>query len=504
MGNFGDRWLGWGRDHGSRVVHTSALALLVAGALLLGHERDAEACGACYASVNESTVVSDHKMALAVSTQQTILWDQISYSGNPSQFAYVVPARAGTRLEVSTDAFFDALDASTRPIIMAPQSTFGGGGGDGSTGCGCGAMAMSASMESAGGAPNAGEGVQIVDQRTVGPYETVTLRATEPAALPKWLRDHGFNVPEDSNPIIEDYVRQGMDFIALRLVPQTEVRSMKPIRLVTPGADATLPLRMMKIGIGPKVGVTMWVIGEGRYHPANFPDVTIDDKLLVWDYAQNRSNYQELSRRAMASGNGNGFITEIAHKPSLSLTGAYALPSGGMTNAGLADAYKILCVDKQKQTVGDGGVKDSGSRDSGPIDSGGVRDASVDDAGDLDGGADDASAPDGGDAGASRPDYPETYACDDLDVALAGLHASDVWVTRLRADLPGAALDVPLKLEPTKEQTPVSNVHQATTSGTITARVARLGVERQHGTYAIIAATALVVGRILAKRRGKK
>ena len=102
---------------------------------------------------------------------------------------------------------------------------------------------------------------------------------------------------------------------------------------MTPGADATLPLRMMKIGIGPKVGVTMWVIGEGRYHPANFPDVTIDDKLLVWDYSQNRSNYQELSRRAMASGNGNGFITEIAHKPSLSLTGAYVLPSGGMPEA---------------------------------------------------------------------------------------------------------------------------------------------------------------------------
>lgn len=490
--------------HGTRVALTSALALGALGAWVAGDEREAAACGACYASVNESTVVSDHKMALAVSQQQTILWDQISYSGNPSQFAYVIPARAGTRLEVSTDAFFDALDASTRPIVMAPAGGFGGGYGGEGGGCGCGGLASSDSATNFAGAgsPNAGDGVQVVDKRTVGPYETVTLRATEPAALPKWLRDHDFNVPEDSNPIIEDYVRQGMDFIALRLVPQTEVRSMKPIRLVTPGADATLPLRMMKIGIGPKVGVTMWVIGEGRYHPANFPDVTIDEKALLWDYAQNRSNYQELSQRAMSADKGNGFISEYADKPSLALTGASQLPAGGMTNAGLADAYKILCNDRQSQTAKDAGVsKDSGT----PKDSGASRDASGDDAGDLDAGAEDASAGDGGeDAGPTGPYYPETYACDDLDVALAGLHKSDVWVTRLRANLPGAALDVPLKLEPTKEQTPVSNVHQTTNTGTITARVAPKGLNREHGTYAIIAATAIVVGRILAKRRAKK
>ncbi len=485
--------------HGTRVALTSALALVALGAWVAGGERDAAACGACYASVNESTVVSDHKMALAVSQQQTILWDQISYSGNPSQFAYVIPARAGTRLEVSTDAFFDALDASTRPIIMAPP---GSGGGYGGGGCGCGGLASSDSLSSMAGSPNASEGVQVVDKRTVGPYETVTLRATEPSALPKWLRDHDFNVPEDSNPIIEDYVRQGMDFIALRLVPSTEVRSMKPIRLVTPGADATLPLRMMKIGIGPKVGVTMWVIGEGRYHPANFPDVTIDEKALIWDYSQNRSNYQELSQRAMSADKGNGFLSEYADHPTLALTGITQLPAGGMTNPGLADAYKILCNDKRSQSTPDaGGAKDAGvSKDSGA-----AKDASGDDAGDLDGGEADASAsPDGGDdAGPAGPDYPETYACDDLDVALAGLHKSDVWVTRLRANLPGAALDVPLKLEPTKEQTVVSNVHQSTNTGTITARVAPKGVNREHGTYAIIAATAIVVGRILAKRRAK-
>jgi hypothetical protein len=68
-------------------------------------------------------------MALAVSTRQTVLWDQSRHRGNPSEFAHVIPARQGTCLEISHDGWFAALDASTRPIIMSPQ-TYGGGGGD--------------------------------------------------------------------------------------------------------------------------------------------------------------------------------------------------------------------------------------------------------------------------------------------------------------------------------------------------------------------------------------
>ena len=96
-----------------RALRGSLVALLVAGALVVGDEREADACGACFSSANESTIVSDHKMALAITKQQTILWDQITYTGNPSAFAYVIPARQGTRVEASTDPWFQALDASS-------------------------------------------------------------------------------------------------------------------------------------------------------------------------------------------------------------------------------------------------------------------------------------------------------------------------------------------------------------------------------------------------------
>jgi hypothetical protein len=78
----------------------------------------------------------------------------------------------------------------------------------------------------------------------------------------------------------------------------------------------------------------------------------------------------------------------------------------------------------------------------------------------CDGGASDASS-DAGSSDAGCPPAPPPVACDDITVAFEGLHASDVWVTRLRADLPSSALDADLILEATLSQTSAPNVHRA-------------------------------------------
>ena len=53
---------------------------------------------------------------------------------------------------------------------------------------------------------------------------------------------------------------------------------------------------------------------------------------------------------------------------------------------------------------------------------------------------------------------------DDIDVALVGLHANDVWVTRLRALLPVDALsEGDLKIQAEATQAPVSNQHATNT-----------------------------------------
>jgi hypothetical protein len=97
----------------------------LAAVLLSVPVRDAAACGGCFHPYNaqpeESSVVTGHRMALAISPTETVLWDQISYAGSPSDFAWVLPVRRGAYLELSNDAWFDTLDAATATRVSQPR-----------------------------------------------------------------------------------------------------------------------------------------------------------------------------------------------------------------------------------------------------------------------------------------------------------------------------------------------------------------------------------------------
>jgi hypothetical protein len=473
------------------------------------NERTASACGGCFHEpmTSERTVVTGHRMVFSISTTQTVLWDQIQYSGDPREFAWVLPVHPGATIELSRDEWFAALDASTQPLISAPPPSFGGGGGSGGGGCGCGGGDDDA-LAAAGG-PGQGQ-VQVVTQAVVGPYETVTLRATDPKALETWLAQHGFDLPAAIQPTIDAYVSEGFDFIALRLQPGQGVRAMKPVRVITPGADESLPLRMVAAGVGATVGVTLWVIGEGRYEAQNFPNATIDDAKLVWDPSANRSNYEELSTAAMALSDGRTWLTESAKSASVARSNAPTPPGGSyFGNPGLADAYygqcmtTAPCVTTQSLDAGtDADAADDGASD----------DASSEAATDADASADASS--DGGDSGVCTPGNGPAICptFDDLALATNGLHASSVWVTRLRAVLPVGALAAgDLRLQASSAQTPVSNLHvasnppspnaPASSDSSSCAAVARGGDDARLGTALLLLMSAIVTGSILRRRK---
>jgi hypothetical protein len=517
---------------------------MIAGAAAMLEPARAEACGGCFVQQSERTVVTDHRMALSISTTQTVLWDQIRYSGDPAEFAWVLPVRAGATIELSTDAFFSALDASTQPVVYAPQ-TYGGAYGCGVTGC-----ASQSASESASAGPGAGQ-VQILAQSVVGPYETVTLRATDPSALRRWLTSHAYAIPPAIGPTIDAYVAESFDFIALRLRPDCGERSMQPVRIVTQGADPTLPLRMVAAGIGARVGLTLYVISEGRWRPQNFPEAEVPSQSILWDRTQNKSSYEPLVQQLMTGGEGRTWVTEYAKKAQLY---RYADPSGGYTpyppsgpTPGLADAYYSQCVvasspsgsaaapsgtpftpcrssadagttERDASDANDAGTDDAAADDAGD-DAGDANDAGTDDAAADDAG-DDATVPDGGIAGEGgtlgTPDAgirpPSSVAAcaylDDLTVAMRGLHPQDIWVTRLRASLPANALTGDLRLEAAPGQSEVNNVHYATGytdeqsagAGTRNACVSAPKQRTAFGSWALATVTAIAAVALLRRR----
>lgn len=544
----------------------ACLALVTATSMTMLDAPPAEACGGCFVQPTERTVVTDHRMALSVSTTQTVLWDQIRYSGDPAEFAWVLPVRAGAKLQLSNDAFFTALDASSQPVVYAPQ-TFGGNYGCGLTGC------STTTADSASAANGAGS-VQILSQEVVGPYETVTLRATDPGALRTWLKSHAFAIPVAVGPTIDAYVAESFDFIALRLRPDCGERSMQPVRIVTQGADPTLPLRMVAAGVGAKVGLTLYVISEGRWQPQNFPHAVLDERLLLWDRTQNRSNYEPLTQALMAEESGRTWVTEYADKPQLFTLSdpryaggrapGYATTGRGGVTPGLADTYYSQCRSRTARPTGspspapsaqpftpcrnspdagvisgddagqlDGGAHDDAGDGGAGEDAGGEHDAGAgEDAGDdagLEADAADASdagdasaeatAPDAGAGGAGGEDDDaptsqrrECLYLDDIDVALTGLHARDVWITRLRASLPADALGAgDLRLEAAPDQSLVSNVHYTTVyadedSAGAGSRDSCVSAPKRHtafGSWAVAAATA-IAGLALLRRRTRR
>lgn len=452
---------------------------------------DARACGGCFHPVDEpeTTVVTAHRMALSVSTAQTVLWDQVQYAGAPSEFAWVLPIKPGAYIELSSDTWFEALDAATSKRVSGPDldcPSFGGGADRDFDDSGCGCIFPQADM-SGGLEPRSatipGEApepppVTVVHEGSVGPYDTVTVHANVPNALPDWLTTNGYAIDPSITPVIDAYVAEGFDFIALKLQPGADVRQMKPVRVVSPGASPVLPLRMVAAGTGANVDVTLFVIGEGRWDAENFPNAVVHPEELVWDFVSNASNYALRREEVMAQEKGRTWLSTYA-KPgallspitdpetltpvtysigvdSVTTFGEFFARLGEENGEGNAGCIpKLLAVQTSGSLVvdlcADGGPSGGGGGAGGGGGGGGAGGTGGSGAGEcatLEGGQIDAA----------------TLACGDLDdmaVALTGLHPKDVWLTRLESKLPRSALSADFALKPATQE-PVENLVKAT------------------------------------------
>jgi len=439
------------------------LALAAPLAFALATPADALACGGCVAPPSETTIVTSHRMALSVSPTQTVLWDQIRYDGDPETWGWILPVKPGAVIELSTDAWFETLDAATTTSVFAPPVNCGNSGS--SFDCGCASYASDAG----GGLENGSDNpVNVVHRGTVGPFDTVTLSTKTPGVLDDWLQTAGFAVPPDSSPIIDAYIKEGFDFIALKLQPDKSVTDMKPVRVVSPGATPTLPLRMVAIGTGANVAITLFVISEGRWGAKNFGNSEVPVDLLTWDFSDNSSNYSTLRQKALAENSGATWLTTFA-KPKALLSSFFRGVNGnsffgfdqvtGTLVDNIAAAY--IQQGNANEEANDNSClnaiaqfKDSTFLVADPCPPG---NPSTDPScGEISAGQLDARQ---FECGAS--DAIETATLDDISSALTGLHPNDTWLVRLEAELPRAALANDLTLETAKAQSEVDPELQA-------------------------------------------
>lgn len=283
----------------------------------------ASACGGCFAPppppTGMPTVVTRHQMVVSLSMEETTLWDQIEYAGDPEDFVWVLPVRDGAPVELADNAFFEALEQVTTITLQAPEpprTTC-------NDPCGNGLILGGAAFDSAGREGGPPPEVEVHYQAAIGPYETATIGSEDPEALVAWLRDNHYTVPDDMLPIIAHYTDQGMDFAVLRLSPNFGVTQMQPVRVTSPGLNVTFPLRMVAAGVAGSVGLELFVVAEGRYGPMNFASAEVDRDALTYDWGTDRFNYDALYEQAQATDDGRVWITEFAELAPASRIASY-------------------------------------------------------------------------------------------------------------------------------------------------------------------------------------
>jgi hypothetical protein len=432
------------------------LAALMAAAVAAPPKGASASGGYFGASADVTSAVTAHRIVLAITEERTVLWDQLEYSGAPADFAWVFPAHRGAFVELSSDAWIEALMTATAVSVSRPQLSCDAetpSASGPSFACGCPlepAGADDAFDWSGTGLAIEGAKVTIVHRATIGPYATVTIRGDDPAAITKWLRDNGYRVDTATEPVLAGYAAEGFDFIALRLSPGEGVSAMRPVRVVSPRGAPTVPLRMLKAGSAGAAPISLAVIGAARYRPRNFPSQSVPPEGLSWDYSAEQSNWEAARASVLGQAQGRTWLTAYA-QPQALLSPVIDPAAQKPVSLALSDGKAVATIGEAyvKQALLNGETSDAACLEA----FGRLRASDAIVAGDCLGAASGCAV-----AQKEAIDARE-LSCgplSDVAAALVGLRPRDVWITRMEASLPVAALSEDLELEAMSGAEPVA------------------------------------------------
>lgn len=291
---------------------------------------EARACGGCFhasrvtpsqpTALDTASVVTDHRMVLALSTTETTLWDQIAWAGRPQDFVWALPLSnvRSARVAVSDDGFVNTLDQATAPVVTAtvPVRCVR----DPLTGRLSQVpasrseevrLAVRPVVRSADPDRPEDAGPAVIAEETVGPYQTLLLDGvSEGQHLTEWLTANGYAVPEGGRRAVAHYTELGSGWIVLRLRPNEGVTRMRPVRVTLDGYQPALPLRMIASGAGDAMGVALMVVSNGPMRVRGLDERRVDPARITWSANASRSNYDLAFTEALGDRTGAAWITE--------------------------------------------------------------------------------------------------------------------------------------------------------------------------------------------------
>ncbi len=123
---------------------------------------------------------------------------QVKFAGRVEDFGWLIPVPSLPTVERGTMQPFYELSRLTQRWEAGTKPTMG-------------LVSKSAYNESEGAS------VKVIETKTVGAYDIAILSAREGSSLTQWLQTHDYSIPNGRTDIIDDYLRQGWYFIAVKI-----------------------------------------------------------------------------------------------------------------------------------------------------------------------------------------------------------------------------------------------------------------------------------------------
>lgn len=222
-----------------------------------------------------------------------VLLLQTTYHGPANRFAWVVPVPSKpSEMFPAEPAFVTETFKGTEPVVVTRFNQPGHTVATASS-----SLPAAPGAEAAGGPPPP---VQVLEEKDVGDYHAVVLAATRGDELQKWLGKNQYHLPAEAQPVLDDYVRRGWVFVALKMQEKrareqgvlTEVAPLG-LRFKCPAEGLVYPLTVSRVSAPPLTALLLCIIADQPYTCKTIPTAWLTEKLKL----RRNQTYGDLRRQ---------------------------------------------------------------------------------------------------------------------------------------------------------------------------------------------------------------
>lgn len=217
-------------------------------------------------------------------TERLIL--QVSFRGNVSEFAWLIPTPSRPTVTTADARLFERFHLATAPTLRYWLSA---DEWDEEVSEGL-LFAMAAGRTEK---PAERPKVDVLERRVIGNYDAAVLKAENEGDLLQWLRSNGYAVRDAMRPVLADYIRRRWVFTAVRIVDSAREESAKglsegslaPLQLQFPSDQPVYPLKISSLNPG-RTKVLVYVVGRRVVSGDSLStECSVDDEFSRhWDY----------------------------------------------------------------------------------------------------------------------------------------------------------------------------------------------------------------------------